>query len=115
VTLILNERAVTVDSGRMVEVRSGGLCSFSQRVSGRFAFRSDLSDFPFDSQSLPIQVVVPPVVGPVLIEENHELTGVWEEASIPNWRLVGTRARTYTREVPQLQASVACFELALDV
>lgn len=113
--LLLNERDVKADLQGLVRVQADGACSLSQRYSGTFSFRSDLRDFPLDDQDLTVGVVVPPRVGEVELVASAELSGLWEDVSIPNWRVEGSGFRTYEKSLPQIREGVNVFEFSLRV
>jgi len=111
--MLLNSRGAEVDGPELVRVHSDGECTFSRRHTGRFSFKSDLSEFPLDRQRLQIGVVVPPRVGEVVLEHDDESSGIWEDVSVPNWELQDLAGRTYVRYLPQMRTQVHVFELGL--
>jgi len=96
--MLLNERSVDAEGPELVLVDADGVCRYSQRLRGVYSFKSDLTDFPLDQQTLPVQVVVPPRAGEVVLVEDAQLSGLWEEVSIPNWRL----GQGYRKRCPRL-------------
>jgi hypothetical protein len=108
--MLLNARSVDAEGPELVLVDADGVCRYSQRLKGVYSFKSDLTDFPLDQQALPVQVVVPPRAGEVVLVEDAQLSGLWEEVSIPNWRLLSTSARSYDRYLPQVRETVHIYE-----
>jgi hypothetical protein len=55
--LVFNKRSVSIDLPNIVTVQKNGTVVYRQRLTGTFASQLDLHRFPFDSQTLQVQLV----------------------------------------------------------
>ena len=113
--ILLNARDASPLEPEMVRVRADGECRYSQRFEGAFSFKSDLADFPFDRQTLTVQVVIPPRAGDVELAPDEALSGLWGDVSIPNWRLLDSSDRIYEKRLPQVRDEARIYEHAQQV
>lgn len=106
---VINERQVARSLEEAVIIQPGGVIEYQQRFQGQFTNRLDLRDFPIDTQTLKLNVVL----GRVLPEEisivRDERTGTAEEFSIADWTVEGAavayepfRLTTSDQDLPQV-------------
>jgi len=83
----LNRRVV--DSARPPEIRvyPDGKVFLVLRVFGEFSYESDLSDFPFDRQTLPFTIVSSFGPEDVVLRSEATAVGLAERLSIVNWTI----------------------------
>ena len=83
----LNRRVV--DSARPPEIRvyPDGKVFLVLRVFGEFSYESDLSDFPFDRQTLPFVIVSSFGPEDVVLRSEATAVGLAERLSIVNWTI----------------------------
>ena len=112
---IFNQRNLTKNFETTV-VAPDGTVVCGQRFHGLVSSPLNLKRFPFDRQTLKIQIMSF-VFSPDEVQfiVNHHLTGLAEELSLPNWSTNSPVAHTGSRHIAQLNQSFVCFDYELDV
>jgi hypothetical protein len=88
---IVNQRELTAKWNDEVRISPDGTALYRQRYYGMLSFRIDLTDFPFDRQVLPVELVLGEVEDDFSISTDP-LTGRAEMLSIPNWAVGSAEA-----------------------
>ncbi|WP_413167451.1 hypothetical protein ACL6C3_12305 [Capilliphycus salinus ALCB114379] len=112
---IFNQRNLTKNFETTV-VAPDGTVVCGQRFHGLVSSPLNLKRFPFDQQTLKIQIMSF-VFSPDEVQfiVNHHLTGLAEEISLPNWSTNSPVAHTGSRHIAQLNQSFVCFDYELQV
>jgi hypothetical protein len=87
--ILLNQRKVEKQLSDGVQVSTDGSVVYRQRFYGTFSLQSDLRNFPFDQQNLPISVVARLPAEEVVLIPDPSIFGIAEKISVANW-LIGT-------------------------
>ncbi len=96
---IFNQRRVWARLPAQVQVATDGEVAYVQRYYGTLASRLKLQDFPFDVQSLPINVVSFLQTIDVVLEFNEENTGRDDVFSVAGWKVGKGDASVYDYQV----------------
>lgn len=112
---IFNQRHLTKNFETTV-VAPDGTVVCGQRFHGLVTSPLNLRRFPFDQQTLHIQIMSF-VFSPdeVQFVVNHHLTGRAEALSLPNWSTNSPIAHTGSRHIAQLNQSFVCFDYEFQV
>ncbi len=96
---IFNQRRLWTRLPEQVQVAADGEVSYTQRYYGTLASRLKLQAFPFDIQSLPINVVSFRQTSDVVLEFNDKNTGRDAIFSVAGWRIGEGTVRVYDYRV----------------
>ncbi len=107
--LIMNERQVKRILEDQIQIGPDGLLEYQQRFQGEFTNRMDLRNFPMDSQTLTMGVVLGKVGAEEIAFVQDERTGSADEFSIADWTVEGAsvayepfRLATSDQDLPQV-------------
>jgi len=87
--ILFNQRKVEKQLSDGVQVATDGSVVYRQRYYGTFSLQSDLRNFPFDQQNLPISVVARLPAEEVVLIPDPSIFDIAEKISVANW-LIGT-------------------------
>lgn len=112
---VFNERNLTKNFETTV-VATDGTVVCGQRFHGLVSSPLNLKRFPFDEQTLRIQIMSF-VFSPdeVQFVVNDHLTGLAEELSLPNWSTETPFAHNGSRHIAQLSQNFVCFDYELKI
>ncbi len=106
---VMNERDVSRSLEDFLVIRPDGIVEYQQRFQGMFTNRLDLRDFPMDSQTLAIHVVLGRVGTEQVSFVPDERTGAADTFSIADWSVEGGsvgyepfRLTTSDNDLPQV-------------
>ncbi len=106
---VINERELRRSLEDYVIIGSDGVVMYQQRFQGELTNQLDLHDFPMDTQTLAMQVVLGRVAMEEIVIVQGELTGAAEEFSIADWTVEGGsvdytpfRLATSDQDLPQV-------------
>ena len=85
--LIINDRGLTPQLPRVVDVDDTGIVTYRQRLSGELAADLEFREFPFDTQHLPIEFVSYGYSPDEIRLEPGQITTGAESFSVEGWRL----------------------------
>ncbi len=96
---ILNRQRVQFTFPESVKITSDGRVHYVQRAWGQFSQALQLKDFPFDTQTLEINILAPGYKeGVILLKENAQHPSrVAESFSIADWEMVAWKSGTEER------------------
>ena len=83
----MNDRALRRGLAETVSVFPGGDVRYVQRFTGEVSVSLDLTDFPWDRESLEVVVIFPVFPGEATLALNPEFSTVPSEWTIANWSL----------------------------
>ncbi|MEM9275681.1 MAG: flagellar biosynthesis protein FlgM [Cyanobacteria bacterium P01_F01_bin.143] len=112
---VFNERNLNKNFETTLVVADGTVVS-RQRFHGLMSSPLNLRRFPFDEQTLRIQIMSF-VFSPeeVQFTVNNQLTGLTEEVSLPNWSTDNPFAHNGSRHIAHLNQNFVCFDYELKV
>jgi len=105
---IVNQRELTPKWKDRVRITPDGEVLYRQRYYGTLSFRTDLTDFPFDRQVIPVTAIVGEPTENLSITIDP-VTGRWEDLSIPNWEIGSKSSRLGTFPVPGVDIELPLF------
>lgn len=82
-----------------VNVEEGGNVTYLQRISGTFSSYHNLTDFPFDEQTIPIWIY--PLdwsIGKVVFRIDETFTGLASPLNISDWKINGANAELIEKD-----------------
>jgi hypothetical protein len=108
--LVANQRSVQRQMNDVVEVQADGTVRYVQRFYGTCSLPLDLSRFPFDSQKLPVTLVVRFRPEDLKLVVDEQLFAVAEQLSSPNGSIGSPKASSGVYRV-QPGRSIAQLEI----
>lgn len=106
---VINERQLRRSLEDLVVIGPDGVAQYQQRFQGVLTNRLDLRDFPMDTQTLAMQIVLGRVGTEEISFVQDELTGSAWEFSIADWTVTGGsvvyepfRLATSDQDIPQV-------------
>ena len=80
-----NDRSLRHGLPEVVAVSPDGSVRYVQRYTGEVSIRLDLSEFPWDRETLRIEILIPTFPNEAVFSLNSEFSRVDEELTIANW------------------------------
>jgi len=85
--IFMSDRSLRRSLPEIVSVFPNGDMRYVQRFTGEVSVRLDLREFPWDSETVEIVVLIPAYAGEAVMELNEEFSRVPSDPTIANWTL----------------------------
>lgn len=113
---IINQRNLDKELDEIVHINSQGIVTYRQRYYGKLATSLDLRRFPFDEQTIKIELISfsysPEEIHFV---EAEELNGISSEISLVNWSIIGLSSHSHAHYLQPEQQDYARFDYEIKV
>ncbi len=80
-----NDRSLRRSLPEVVAVTPEGNVRYVQRFTGEISIKLDLSEFPWDRETLRIEVIVPTFPGEAVFTLDEQFSSIYPELTIANW------------------------------
>jgi hypothetical protein len=111
---LLNRRSVERIREPELSVSPEGDVVFLLRSFGKFSFRADLSDFPFDQQSLSFNIVSTYSPEEVRLISRPEMLGLNEQLSVANWTIQPQGSHNQAHYIAPVDRYLERLDIVLD-
>jgi len=99
--LLMNKRNIDLTFEDFGRVDSQGNVSFARRGTGNLTAKYELSDFPFDTQTLPVEISsIRYSPEELKLVYNEKESGMFEEISLAGWKIREGKASTRSTYIP---------------
>lgn len=116
----INQKAVIVTSRDMVQVSAEGRVTYGRRLYGSFGQTMDLHAFPFDRQTLKLQLTAPTFLARnleirELVLDDGRRSSIAPKVTIPDWRATAFAVGTGTYSVLPGRPGVPIITASIEV
>lgn len=113
---IINQRKLTKELDEIVHINPEGIVTYRQRFYGELATSLDLKRFPFDEQTIKIELISfsysPEEINFIGVED---LNGIADEVSLVNWSVKEISHRSHSHYIQPEHQNYARFDYQIKV